>query len=116
MEDYPKKKKLIYMYQSGFGTNHSTEFCLAQLTDFVLTGMDKQMHTNMILVDIQKESYTLDQEGFLETIKYFGFRTSVIKWFESCLSDQGGSYKKEIQLNLCNIFSIFIFNKLYLFT
>ena len=28
---------------------------------------------------------------------------------------QGGSNKKEIQLNLCNIFSILIFNKLYLF-
>ena len=29
--------------------------------------------------------------------------------------DQGGLYKKEIQLNFCNIFSIFIFNELYLF-
>ena len=29
---------------------------------------------------------------------------------------QGGLNKKEIQLNLCNIFSIFIFNELYLFT
>ena len=34
-------KKLIYMYQSGIRKNHSTDFCLAQLTDFVLTGMDK---------------------------------------------------------------------------
>ena len=25
------------MYQSGFRTNHSTDFCLAQLIDFVLT-------------------------------------------------------------------------------
>ena len=29
--------------------------------------------------------------------------------------DQGGLNKKEIQLNFCNIFSIFIFNELYLF-
>ena len=28
---------------------------------------------------------------------------------------QGGLNKKEIQLNLCNIFSILIFNKLHLF-
>ena len=26
-----------------------------------------------------------------------------------------GGFNKEIQLNLCNIFSIFVFNKLYLF-
>ena len=54
IEDYLNKKKLIYMYQSGFRTNHSTDLCLAQLTDFVATGMDKQMHTGMILVDLQK--------------------------------------------------------------
>ena len=29
--------------------------------------------------------------------------------------DQGGFNKKEIQLNPCNIFSIFTFNELYLF-
>ena len=29
--------------------------------------------------------------------------------------NKGGLNKKEIQLNLCNIFSIFIFNELYLF-
>ena len=34
IEDYLNKKKLIYMYQSGFRTNDSTDFCLAQLTDF----------------------------------------------------------------------------------
>ena len=31
------------------------------------------------------------------------------------LLKQGGLNKKKIQLNLCNIFSIFIFNELYLF-
>ena len=29
--------------------------------------------------------------------------------------NQGDLNKKEIQLNLCNIFSIFVFNELYLF-
>ena len=31
-------------------------------------------------------------------------------------TQQGGSNKKEIQLNLYNIFSTFIFNELYLYT
>ena len=48
IESYLNKKKLIYMYQSGFRMNHSTDLSLAQLTDFVATGMDKQMHTGMI--------------------------------------------------------------------
>ena len=33
-----------------------------------------------------------------------------------CRCNQGGLNKKEIQINLCNIFSIFIINELYLFT
>ena len=48
------------MYQSGFRTNHSADLCLAQLIDFVATGMDKQIHTGMTLVDLQKAFDTLD--------------------------------------------------------
>ena len=51
IEDYLKKKKLIYMCQSGFRTNHSTDFCVAQLIDFVTTGMAKQIHTSMMIVN-----------------------------------------------------------------
>ena len=76
------------MYQPGFRTNHSTDFRLAQLTDFVLTGMDKQMHTSMILVDLQKAFDTFDHGALHEKMKYFGFRISVIKWFEPYLSNK----------------------------
>ena len=58
---------------SGFRTNHSTEFCLAQLIDFVLTGMNKQTHTNMILVDLQEAFDTLDHGIFLERNETFWF-------------------------------------------
>ena len=45
--------------------------------------------------------------NFLRNSEFFGLlRQSIM---------QGGLNKKEIQLNLFNIFSIFIFNKLYLF-
>ena len=88
IEDFFNKKKLIYMYQSGFRTNHSTDLCLAQLIDFVATGLDKQMYTGTLLVDLQKAFDTLDHGVLLETMKYFGFRASVIKWFESYLSNR----------------------------
>ena len=37
----------------------------------------------MILADLQKAFDTLDHRVLLEKMKYFGFRASVIKWFES---------------------------------
>ena len=55
--------------------------------NFVLTGLDKPMYTRMVL-DLQKASDTLVHGGLLEKMKYFGFRTSVIKWFESYLSNR----------------------------
>ena len=73
---YLHNKKLIYIYQSGFRTNHSTYLCLTQLIEFVLTGMDKQTHIGMIFVDLQKAFDILDHGLLLEKSKYFGFLTS----------------------------------------
>ena len=67
------------MYQSGSRTSHSTDFCLIQSIDLILTGMDKQMHACIMLVDLQKAFDTLVHGVLLEKIKNFGFRISVIK-------------------------------------
>ena len=66
IEDYLNRQRLIYIYQSGVRTNHSADCVLAQLTDFILTGIDKQMHTGMVLVDLQKEFDTLDHGVLVE--------------------------------------------------
>ena len=42
----------------------------------------------MILADLQKAFDILDHGVLYEKMKYFGFRTSVIKWFESYLSNR----------------------------
>ena len=76
------------MYQSCFRTNHSIDLCLAQLIDFVSIGMKKEMHAGMILVDLQKAFDTLYHRVLLEKMKYFGFWASVIKWFESYISNR----------------------------
>lgn len=52
------------MFQLGFRTNYSTECCLACLTEFTLTGMDKQTHIGMVLVNIQKRFDNLDHGVF----------------------------------------------------
>ena len=82
-------KKIIYSCQSDLRTNHSTHFCLPQLIDFALTGMNRQIHTAMILVDLQKAFDTLEHGVLLEKMKYFGFRTSVIKCFSPIFQKKG---------------------------
>ena len=51
---------------------------MAQLTDFVVNGIDKQMYTGMLLVDLQKAFDTFNHVVFLEQMKCFGVRTSLI--------------------------------------
>ena len=53
--------------------------CLVQLTDFILTGMDKGFHTGMSLVDLQKAFETLYHTVLLQKMEYIGFKDSVIK-------------------------------------
>ena len=80
------------MYQSGFRTNHSTNLFLTQLTDSVATCMDKQMHTGMILVDLQKAFDNLEHGVPLQKIKCSGFQKSVIKVLESLKQNVFGLY------------------------
>ena len=77
---------MLYKYLSGFWTNFSTGFCPAQLTDFILRGMDKEFHTSIILVDLPEclARFTV----LLQSIECIGFKESVIKWFQSYLSNR----------------------------
>ena len=49
-------------------------------------------------------------------ILFHAQKISSIEYLISNIKYQGGLNKKRIQLNFCNIFSILIFNELYLFT
>ena len=46
------------------------------------------MNTGMILMDLQKAFDRLDHKFFLEKMTCLGFKTPVIKWFESYLSSR----------------------------
>ena len=56
--------------------------------DLALTGMDKGMYADMTLIDLQKAFDTLDYKILLEKMICVGFKTQVIKLFESYLSNK----------------------------
>ena len=86
VQNYLQKNELLYVYQSGFRPNHSTDTCLSQLTNMILTGVEKKKHTGMILIDLQKAFDTLDHEILLQKMKCIGFSDKVTKWFHSYLT------------------------------
>ena len=48
MIDYLAQYNILYKYQSGFRTKHSTDLCLSYLNDKILKGFDKGFH-NILL-------------------------------------------------------------------
>ena len=79
---------ILYNYQSGFRGNHSTNLCLAFLTDKILIRFDEGLLTGMILIDLQKAFDTIDHEVLLQKLKAIKFFKSTIKWFKSYLSER----------------------------
>ena len=87
-QNFLDKNDVLYKYQSGFRSNHSTNSCLSYLSNKVLTSFDQGMLTGMILIDLQKAFDTIDHKILLQKMKYLGFSDATIKWFESYLSNR----------------------------
>ena len=84
-QKYLSDHNILYKYQSGFRTNHSTDTCLSYLNDKILKGFDEGKITGMILIDLQKAFDTIDHKVLLGKLVYLGFSESAISWFKSYL-------------------------------
>ena len=71
MIDYLAQYNILYKYQSGFRTKHSTDLCLSYLNDKILKGFDKGFHNIL-----------------LEKWKAIGFCDNTVNWFHSYLTDR----------------------------
>ena len=81
--EFLSANKILYNYQSGFRTNHSTNLCLSFWTDKILKGFDEGLLTRMILIDLQKAFDTINHEILLKKLEAIGFLDKCIQWFRS---------------------------------
>ena len=88
MIDYLAQYNILYKYQSGFRTKHSTDLCLSYLNDKILKGFDNGLFTGMILIDLQKAFDTIDHNIVLEKLKAIGFCDDTVNWFHSYWTDR----------------------------
>ena len=82
------ENNIIFKFQSGFRSNHSTSSCLSYLNDKILKGFDSGLLTGMILIDLQKAFDTIDHNILLEKMIHLKFSSHVISWFKSYLSNR----------------------------
>ena len=98
-QDYLDTHKILYKYQSGFRTKHSTDTCLTLLNNEILNGIDKGCLTGMIFIDLQKAFDTIDHDIFLQKLECIGFSNSAILWYRSYLEN------RTFQVNIENDYS-----------
>ena len=86
VQEHLDKNEILFKFQSGFRSNHSTDSCLSYLNDKILKGFDKGVVTGMIAIDLQKAFDTIDHEILLNKMSFIGFSEKVINWFRSYLA------------------------------
>ena len=69
--DYLAQYNILFKYQSGFRTKHSTDLPLSYLNDKILKGFNNGPFTGMILIDLQKAFGTINHNILLEKYIYF---------------------------------------------
>lgn len=75
--------------QSAYRKFHSTETALVKVQSDILTSMDQQQVTLLILLDLSAAFETVDHEIMLEILELeFGVTGSALKWFKSFLADR----------------------------
>ena len=88
INDYLAKYNILYKYQSGFRTKHSSDLYLSYLNDKILKGFDNSLFTGMILIDLKKAFDTIGHNILLEKLKVIGFCDNTVNWFHSYLTDR----------------------------
>ena len=82
------QNNILYKFQSGFRSNHSTGSCLSFLNDKILKGFDAGLLTGMILIDFQKAFDTIDHDILLVKMIYLRLSHHTTSWFRSYLTNR----------------------------
>ena len=85
--NYLEKFELLYHRQFGFREKFATVDALAELTERLRLGVDKNIKCSFF-IDLKKAFDTLDHKILLRKLECYGVRGNCYKWFESYLSNR----------------------------
>ena len=86
--EFLSDNKILYNYQLGFRTNHSTNLCLSFLTGKILKDFDEGLLTGMILIALQKSFDTINHKILLKKLEAIVFLDKCIRWFRPYLCER----------------------------
>ena len=85
---YLRTNNRLSVKQSGNKKFHSTETTLISSTDAILTGMDKQDLSAMVVLDMSKVFDSINHDILLLKLKDLGISKYALPWFTSYLTNR----------------------------
>ena len=86
--NFINKHNVLFKYQYAFRAEHSTDFALIEMTDFIKMQIDSGNYAVALYIDLKKAFDTVDHSILLEKIKYYGIRGHGNNFFESYLGSR----------------------------
>ena len=86
--DYLTKTGQLYDNQYGFREKHSCEHAIGQVLGNVLKGLENNLHSAVILLDLSKAFDTIEHHILLKKLELYGIRGVTLSWFESYLTNR----------------------------
>ena len=84
-----RQNNLLETRQSAYRKNHSTETAVLSVMEELLSNIDERLVSLVALLDLSAAFDTIDHDILLSRLKHsFGFQGTVLKWFNSYLSDR----------------------------
>ena len=79
------KFKILYKYQFGFREKHSTIQAVIEITDNIISELEKKNIIAGIYLDLSKDFDTVDHNILLHKLSHYGIRGLPLEWFRSYL-------------------------------
>ena len=88
--------EILYRFQFGFRSNHSTLHSLVSLINNVATAIDRNQIAAGVFIDLSKAFDTLDHEILFTKLQHYGIRGVALQWIKSyfCNREQFVQYNE----------------------
>ena len=86
--EFIEEHDILFKNQFGFRKNSSTAHSLIEITENIKESIDKGNYGCGIFIDLKKAFDTVNHKILLTKLEHYGIRGSLLKWFETYLTDR----------------------------